>query len=258
MTKIKIISDLHLEHRQNEPPFDIGSGSILILAGDILCAKNFKADEYLRKVYERFLKDCSENYEHVLYVMGNHEFYGYNYDGTIRKIQEHLPKNFHLLNDDTVQIQNWNFIGMTFWTDFRNENALEMMEAECIMNDYKRIRIGANYRKLNANDTLAFHKKSKSYLLDQLQTLNENVFVITHHAPSYRSVAPCFRMEANGAYVSNLDDMILAYPQIKYWAHGHTHTPFDYQIGECRVICNPVGYPGENSPYNPNLTLELP
>jgi hypothetical protein len=132
-----------------------------------------------------------------------------------------------------------------------------MMEAECILNDYKTIRIGSNYRKLNANDTLSFHKKSKAYLLKQLETLKDNVFVISHHAPSYQSIAPQFKCSANGAYVSDLDDLILSHSQIKYWVHGHTHHNFDYHIEQCRVICNPVGYPGENSPYNPDLLIEL-
>lgn len=255
--KVKVLSDLHLEHFYAAQVFPVGSGDLLILAGDILCAKNLKKNGYLRAVYKRFLNDCAQNYNHVLYVMGNHEFYGYNYEGTTKTIQEDLPSNFHLLNNDTVTIGDWNFIGFTFWTDFRNENALEMMEAECYMNDYKAIRIGKNYRKLRANDTLAFHKESKEYLLNQLQTLNENVFVISHHAPSYQSVAPHFKTEANGAYVSNLDDLIFNHPQIKYWVHGHTHTPFDYQIGDCRVICNPGGYPGQDTGFNPDFEMVI-
>ncbi len=257
MAKIKIISDVHLEHRQNEPPFDVGSGEILILAGDILCAKYLKRNGPLNAVFENFLNECSWNYKHILYVLGNHSFYGYNYEGTKKTIKEHLPSNFHLLDNDTFSYKDWTFIGTTLWTDFRNENSLEMMEAQCVMNDYKMIRIGSNYRKLTPEDTLRFHKESKAYLLKQLETLKENVFVISHHAPSYQSIAPQFKCSANGAYVSDLDDLILSHPQIKYWCHGHTHSSWDYNIGQCRVICNPVGYPGENSPYNPNLLVEL-
>lgn len=255
--KIQIISDLHLEHRQNEPPFPVGSGEILILAGDILCAKYLKKNGPLKSVFENFLNDCSWNYKHVLYVLGNHEFYGYNYEGAKKTIKEYLPSNFYLLDNDTFSYKDWHFIGTTLWTDFRNENALEMMEAKCIMNDYKAIRIGPNYRKLDPEDTLRFHKESKDYLLKQLETLKENVFVVSHHAPSYQSVAPQFKCSANGAYVSDLDNLIISHPQIKHWVHGHTHHNFDYHIGQCRVICNPVGYPGENSPYNPDLLIEL-
>lgn len=189
--------------------------------------------------------------------MGNHEFYGYNYEGTKRKLKEHLPHNFHLLDNDAVTIGDWNFIGFTFWTDFRNENALEMMEAECNMNDYKVIRIGNKYRKLRAKDTLDFHRESKKYLLKQLETLTENVFVISHHAPSYQSIPQQYKKNANGAYCSDLDDLIVNHPQIKYWVHGHTHNYFDYKIEDCRVICNPGGYPGQDTEYNPNLYFDI-
>lgn len=256
--KLKVFSDIHLEHYDACQVFPwIGEGDILILAGDILSAKHFKKDGYLKGVYSRFLDDCSKNYQKVLYVSGNHEAYGYNYEGTHRVIQENLPDNFHFLENGTVTIDNWNFIGFTLWTDFRNENALEMMEAEQNMNDYKVIRITPKYRKLNANDTLAFHKSSKQYLLNQLEILKDNIFVISHHAPSYQSIPQQYKKHANGAYSSNLDDLIVNHPQIKYWVHGHTHTPFDYMIEDCRVICNPVGYPGQDTGFNPNFEFNL-
>jgi len=255
--KVKCISDVHLEHRQNKSPFPVGSGDILILAGDILCAKYLKKNGSLKGVFEQFLSDCSQNYKHILYVKGNHEYYGYNYEGASKTIKEYLPHNVYLLDNETFTHNGWNFICCTLWTDFRNENALEMMEAECVMNDYKTIRIGSNYRKLNANDTLKFHKQSKEYILNQLQSLSENVFVISHHAPSYQSVPEQFKKHANGAYCSNLDDLIIQHPQLKYWIHGHTHTFFDYQIKHCRVICNPGGYPGQDTGFNENLELIL-
>lgn len=255
--KVKILSDIHLEHFVACQYLPVGTGDVLVLAGDILCVKNLRKNGYLKEVYLRFLNDCSKNYDKVLYVMGNHEFHGYNYEGTKKKIIEYLPSNVHLLDNDTITIGNWNFIGFTFWTDFRCENALEMMEAECNMNDYNSIRIGSNYRKLRADDTLKFHKESKEYLLNQLKVIQDNVFVISHHAPSYQSVPQEFKKHANGAYCSNLDDLILNHPQIKYWCHGHTHTPFDYNIGNCRVICNPHGYPGQNTGYNSDLYIEI-
>ena len=94
-------------------------------------------------------------------------------------------------------------------------------------------------------------------LLNQLQELNENVVVISHMAPSYQSVCQNFKNTENGAFVSDLDDLILSYPQIKYWCHGHTHNFFDYKIGDCRVICNPGGYPGQDTKFNPNLILDI-
>lgn len=256
--KVRVVSDIHLEHRQNEPPFPVGSGEILILAGDILSARYFKTDGYLHKVYDTFLEDCSKNYDKVLYVKGNHEFYGYNYEGTHKKILDNLPDNFHLLENETIKIGNVNFIGFTFWTDFRKENPLEMMDAQSYMNDYKVIRITSNYRKLNTNDTLQFHKDSKQYLLNKLDELkDEEVFVISHHSPTLQSIAPEFKNSCNGAYCSDLDDLILDHPNIKHWVFGHSHTAMDFYIGGCRVINNAVGYPGQDTGFDPHFYLNL-
>ena len=265
--KVKVVSDLHLEcceHGHGVP--DLGEGEVLILGGDILCARHFKKDGPLRGVYNDFLKKCSDNFMHVLYIAGNHEAYGYNYEGTWNVLKEHLPDGIHLMEDSVVKISDWVFIGCTFWTDFRNENALEMMEAAQCMNDYKVIRITPKYRKMNPDDTLSFHKKSKQFLLDQLELFkNQKIWVLTHHAPSYQSVHEKYRRSgiANGAYVSDLDDLILNNPQIKCWSHGHTHESFDYEIGECRVVCNPRGYyngynnHGLNLNFDPNFEVEL-
>jgi Icc-related predicted phosphoesterase len=261
--KVKVVSDLHLECcEQGHGVPDLGEGDILILGGDILCARHFKKNGALRKVYRDFLTKCADNFMHVLYIAGNHEAYGYNYEGTWDVLKENLPHGIHLMEDSVVKISDWVFIGSTFWTDFRNENALEMMEAAQCMNDYKVIRITQKYRKMNPDDTLSFHKQSKQFLLDQLELFkNQKIWVLTHHAPSYQSVHPKYRTSgiANGAYVSDLDDFILNHPQIKYWSHGHTHESFDYMIGECRVICNPRGYyPTEINPnFDPNFEIEI-
>ena len=260
--RVRVISDLHLETCEdgNGVP-DLGEGEVIILGGDILCARHFKKNGNLHKVYNDFLKKCVDNFDEVLYLAGNHEAYGYNYEGTWDVLAEHIPTGIHILENDFVKIKDWVFLGATLWTDFRNENALEMMEAAQCMNDYKVIRIGSNYRKLNPDDTLKFHKKSKQFLLDTLPMFNnQKVWVLTHHAPSYRSVHPKYRNSgiANGAYVSNLDDLILDHPNIKYFSHGHTHESMDYMIGGCRVMCNPRGYyPTEVNPnFDPNFEVD--
>jgi Icc-related predicted phosphoesterase len=257
--KLQVMSDLHLEHFHDWEYLPVvGSGDILILAGDILNAKHFKTNGFLNTLYQRFIETCSKNYERILYVFGNHEFYGYNYEGAYHKIKEYLPDNFHVMENDTIQIGDWSFIGATFWTNFRNANPIEMLNAETYMNDYKCIRIGSNYRKLLAKDTLGFHNESRDYILNQLDVLKDNVFLITHHAPSYQSISEQYKNDScNSSFCSDYDGMILNHPQIKYFVHGHVHTAFDYMIGDCRVICNPRGYSKQNTGYNEKFYLKI-
>ena len=261
--KITVVSDLHLEccEYEHELP-NLGSGEVLILGGDIFCARHFKKNGNHQKNYKRFLDRCVNNFDTILYIAGNHEAYGYNYEGTWDVLKENLPHGIHLMENSVVRVSNWVFIGSTFWTDFRNENPLEMMEASRFLNDYNAIRITPKYRKMTPDDTLGFHKKSKQFLLNTLPMFeNQNVWVLTHHAPSYQSVHPKYRSSgiANGAFVSDLDDLILSHPQIKYWSHGHTHESMDYMIGQCRVICNPRGYyPLNLNPnFNPNFEVTV-
>jgi len=42
------------------------------------------------------------------------------------------------------------------------------------------------------------------------------------------------------------------------WVHGHSHTAVDYEVAGTRVVCNPRGYPGEETGFNPGLVLTLP
>ena len=98
MVRVKCVSDLHLEtceYGHGVP--DLGSGEILILGGDILCARHFKKDGNLKKVYNDFLQKCVKNFDEVLYINGNHEFYGYNVEGTFDVLAEHLPKEIPYL-----------------------------------------------------------------------------------------------------------------------------------------------------------------
>jgi hypothetical protein len=70
--------------------------------------------------------------------------------------------------------------------------------------------------------------------------------VVGHHSPSKLSTKPQYERDVivNGAYSSDLSELMLDHPQICMWTHGHTHHEFDYRIGTCRVVCNPRGYHG--------------
>lgn len=264
--KITPISDLHLEFCSDGQGIpEIGSGDVLILGGDILCAKHFTKNGPLKRIYSDFLHKCVKQYEHVIYLKGNHEHYGLNCDKTHSILRENISESIHLLENDYVKIGDWVFLGCTLWTDFFNENPLEMMEASRFMSDYHTIRIGSNYRKLNPDDTLSFHKKSKQFLQEKVEEFkNDKIWIATHHTPSYQSIHEKYKNDSlNGAFASDLDDFIMSHPQIKYWSHGHTHESFDYKIGECQVVCNPRGYytgingSDLNSNFNPHLQIEI-
>ena len=61
----------------------------------------------------------------------------------------------------------------------------------------------------------------------------------------------------NGGYASDMEDFIHRNNHIKLWVHGHTHSPSDYMVGDTRVVCNPLGYPGERREPNTRLVLDV-
>lgn len=93
-------------------------------------------------------------------------------------------------------------------------------------------------------DSVADHKKMLAYV-DHVTRDPGSYIVVGHHCPSELSVAEAYKGNLlNAAFRSKLDDFIEARPQIRYWLHGHTHTNFNYWIGDTRVVCNPRGYDG--------------
>jgi hypothetical protein len=103
------------------------------------------------------------------------------------------------------------------------------------------------YTKLRPAHTLNRHLKSMKYIKNVVAEKHDEKFVVVgHHAPSRMSTHPNYQNDTimNGAYSSDLSEFILDHPQIKLWTHGHTHHPFDYAIGETRIVCNPRGYIG--------------
>ena len=101
--------------------------------------------------------------------------------------------------------------------------------------------------KFSPENAVEDHKKMMQYIPLVMEGKFDRKFVVCgHHAPSKLSTHPRYKDETimNGGYSSDLSEFILDHPQIKLWTHGHTHEPFDYMIGETRIVCNPRGYDG--------------
>jgi hypothetical protein len=136
-----------------------------------------------------------------------------------------------------------------------------MMSVKDMMSDYHAIKIfnSGVYHKLRPIDTFNAHRKAFETIKLGTETWDGDVVVLGHHAPSRQSIHPKYRDQQimNGAFSSDLDGFIMSQPKIKLWIHGHMHDTFDYHIGDTHVVCNPRGYPGEITGFNPNLVIEI-
>lgn len=252
--KIQLISDVHCEF--GKPPVITNAGAeVLILAGDICTARNIQTEG-------QFILGCAAKFDHVIYIMGNHEHYKHTFNDTANVIRAFLEGhgNIHFLNNESVVINGFNFIGTTLWTDMNRNCPLTMNKVMFGMNDYRLIKCrdnAENYFKLPIMQTVQEHTLSKFFISDAVERSELPCIVVTHHAPSYQSIHPKFANDSymNGAYASSLEDMFS--DKIKLWCHGHTHNEFDYTINGTRVVCNPIGYPDERKSVNPDLIIEV-
>lgn len=246
--RIRILSDLHLEFG----PIDLPQveADLVILAGDVHTKLN--GIRWIREA----IPDTP-----VIYLAGNHEYYGDKLPGLLDKIREEAAgTNIHLLENQSLELGGFRFFGATLWTDMElyGDQYAGCLEA-LNMNDYKRIRKSSDYRKLRPIDTRNWHHESMSHLERFLQAGDpRKSVVITHHAPSLLSFPEEFRDRAvNCAYASNLDPFIEQYSPL-LWIHGHIHYSQDYTIGRTRILCNPRAYVGDTNPaFDPTLVIDL-
>jgi predicted phosphodiesterase len=252
--KIGLVSDIHLEfgdlELKNKEDVDV-----LVIAGDACLAS--KVERFLP-----FFERIDKEFPNIVYVLGNHEHYSGKFDQTydvLKAALSHLD-NINLLEREYVCIDNVVFLGATLWTDFNKFDPLTMWQCRRVMNDYNVIRVAKdNYRRLFPEDIAETHLKTLDFLNENLQKFSDkNVVVVTHHGPTFQSVHPQYRNDTlvNGAYVSDLSDLIEKNQNIRYWFHGHTHKPADYNVGDTRVICNPRGY-WNNEVFEHGYTFQL-
>ena len=260
--KLALASDLHLEFQDINLTND-ENADVLILSGDIMVAQdlhdhpedsantvNLGTRQLSAQRYRDFLKRVSLEFPHVVYVAGNHEFYHGKWKASIQDLREAcaLFNNVYFLENDVKVIDDITFIGATLWTDCNKGDPLTLHALTDMMNDFRIIRNDEHgYTKLRPAHIMYRHQQTLSYLNAILPDMKDRkVVFVGHHAPSKQSTHPKYQNDylMNGGYSSELSEFILDHPEIKVWTHGHMHDPFDYMIGETRIVCNPRGYAG--------------
>lgn len=261
------MSDLHLEFWKgnNDPfyspyPYPILNldwfyqpNDVLILAGDIAVG--------IEKL-EQTLHHFSKLSRHVIYVFGNHEYYGGNIDNRYKRIK--VASNVHVLNPGHVKIDDVTFVGATLWTDFHNDPLAENASQRGITDFYK-IRTGAAWdqRMFNTKDCSQRFLNDYKYLLEAQKLPGKKVYV-THFLPSLECVSPYWRTNGgtlNKYFAANCDNLINQLEDTPYWFFGHTHDQINLKLNDTQFIANPFGYlnaePNANNAFQQNLEFEL-
>ena len=271
MTKVRLMSDLHLEFG----PLDLepASEDVLVLAGDIgLHTQGLAwADEQAKSLGVP-----------VVMIAGNHEFYqtgrrsGRSMASTIQALRRGAAATqgrVTYLENDSALVGGIRFIGSTLWTDFDlfDDPASAMALAAACMSDFRVIDAVEGVR-FEPSHALSEHHAARAFLEKAIEPRSPvgpafqpgcaDVVIVTHHGPSARSVARRYARDAlSAAFVSRLDDLVVR-SGAALWVHGHVHDSFDYTLGRTRVRCNPRGYVdrlgnAENRDFAPDLVIEI-
>ncbi|HCK81169.1 MAG TPA: metallophosphoesterase family protein [Candidatus Competibacter sp.] len=252
--KLHILSDLHLNVAGLEAPKT--DADAIVLAGDI--ARPNEAMAWATS-FER----------PVVYVPGNHEFYGGALDATLRELKR-LGANTRVkvLDCDEIVLGDVRFLGATLWTDFLLFGEGEprdwaMAQARLWVRDFSRIHLDEKLEQLfSPAAAMGLFARHAAWLQGKLdQPFPGPTVVVTHHAPSPQSLHPRFANAALSAcFVSDVE-YLMGKDRVALWVHGHTHDSFDYTVNGTRVVCNPRGYAkhgvNENAAFDPELVVEV-
>ena len=185
---IAIASDLHMEFGDIALK-NTEAADVLILSGDILIAEDLRKfprsedvdtvsglnvllgmrypGQKAASMYRNFLDNVSAEFEHVIYVAGNHEFYHGKWDQTIEVLRAECAgyENIHFLECDTTVIEDVTFTGGTIWTDCNKQDPLTLHGLTDCMTDFSVIKNeAAGYTRLRPIHTVDRHDKTKKYI----------------------------------------------------------------------------------------------
>jgi Icc-related predicted phosphoesterase len=232
--RLRVFSDLHTEREWVRLPFV--EADVVVLAGDI--GKGRRGVEWASRAFEGVP---------VVYVVGNHEYYGGSLGVTLDEMRAAASgTSVHVLERESLVIDDTRFLGTTLWTDF----ALHGPDHTWVSREYA-ARAVSDYSQINSAPGVDLrpeaigreHTASREWLRTQLADRAEarRTVVVTHHAPSSRSLDPQDRDHALApAYASRMDDLVST-SGAEAWIHGHIHRSADYALGGTRVFANPRG-----------------
>jgi predicted phosphohydrolase len=219
----------------------------LLLAGDIGNTGN--------PTLYQFLDYCSQNWENVYYVPGNHEFYVP--DNTFIQLNAHYKKvigerykNVHYLDSEFVALtDDINLYGSTFWT-------------RQISRPFHKYDGFADHLYLSKDEVTALSIEQETKLRDYLSTNTKKTIVMTHFPPLQTNTSnPRFAnntQETKDYFAWNptlLGDV--NWNNVIGWISGHTHYSYDFiDKGNVRFFSNQMGYKGEVLDASNNLFNE--
>jgi len=244
--KLQLLSDLHLETEAFEPE-PAPQAELLVLAGDI------------DATWEGLARFAGWPVP-VLFVAGNHEFDGREFNEVVPRLREACARaGITLLYREAVVLAGADgrpvrFVGATRWSDFDLFGVPQRERAIRAAGYFLRLMAAQRAgQPLDAQGVRAEGLACRAWLEAELARPPAGRWaataVITHFAPSLRSADPRYGTQAGTASFCNADDDLL--PRADLWLHGHLHCRHDYLVARpgrraTRVACQARGLVHKN------------
>lgn len=244
--RIRIYSDLHNEFTRIAPFVPpTTDADVVVLAGDI-------------DIQARGVSWANETFNQpVIYCAGNHEFYKGHIDHTLRKMREAAAPHVHVMENQVWICNQTRFLVTTSWTDFSSTGDVVEAMITCAlwMNDYQMIRAEERYRQLRPSDLIERNHEVYDFLVSELnRPFDGKTVVITHHCPIPEVAGDKHDGHLSAAYTNRWHSLL---SMADVWIFGHTHRAVDIELGGCRLISNPRGYPKEKTGFISDFTIEI-
>lgn len=257
----QIASDIHIEKyplNKNELVLDVGNNSPiededvrnppikqllsitdfievsarnLILAGDIGSA-------YHTVELTHFLKSCKANFETVIYVAGNNEYYlrkGYqirplrDLEETIKNIC--IETGVYYLNNSYIETDTHIIFGSTWWSQVDGSPAMNILCDDHILNS-------DDFSHMHYTSRIALNK-----VISINKTLHKKLIVVTHYCPTRIGTMSGYHKRDEFVklipYYFSASEQFLNKGEIDVWIYGHTHLFRDFIFdSNTRIITN--------------------
>jgi predicted phosphodiesterase len=271
--KFDLISDFHVEMnvaydttrywKEGEPNLyawhEDRKSDVLVIAGD---SANYHEDTAC------VVMEASRNYEHVVFVDGNHEHYTNSRNGwTVLRDMEWFNTQFnknskkvenvtYLDGEETFKIDKTLFIGANGWYNFTFARGMHFKAQWKAWQQHSNDPVCIRFGKKNKPHKLAERHMEllKAHVVAaQSDDTVEEIVVVTHTLPIESAFGqfgnpshPFYPL--NGAYGNELMKLVWEADEankIKTWCFGHTHERRDFFEHGVHFMCNPRGYRGE-------------
>jgi 3',5'-cyclic AMP phosphodiesterase CpdA len=251
--KILVYSDLHLEFDSFTPKKEwLNQVDLVVQVGDLHFAPN----------NIKILRTWGVP---VLFVPGNHDFwnpvkevhptsYGWGYpakeyrsvyerhlDLAIQQMREEADGSMvRVLYNDTVEIGGIQFIGTTLWYEGLKLNRSEVST----INDYQRM-FASPTQLITPSFIDEEHQRAVAFIKDALNTPFEGKRALLTHHPAW--IPPVVWDQEHCAKAYGTDLTPIWRERVDLLVHGHVHDAIDTRYGKTHIVCNPRGYPSDDT-----------